>query len=70
MRAEAVDEKVAIVVDVRERDFASKFPRMFRRLRATPGVAPTLIFLEASDAALVRRFSETRRPHPLAAVSC
>ena len=31
-----------------------------------PGVQPTLIFLEASHPALVRRFSETRRPHPLA----
>ena len=30
------------------------------------GLNPVLIFLEASDAALVRRFSETRRPHPLA----
>jgi RNase adapter protein RapZ len=57
---------VAIVADVREREFSARFPRMFRRLRATPGVNPTLIFLEASDAALMRRFSETRRPHPLA----
>ena len=31
-----------------------------------PGLKPTLIFLEASHSALVRRFSETRRPHPLA----
>jgi UPF0042 nucleotide-binding protein len=51
---------------VRERDFAAKFPRMFRKLRATPGLDPMLIFLEANDPALVRRFSETRRPHPLA----
>jgi UPF0042 nucleotide-binding protein len=65
-REDAGLDKVAIVVDVRERDFAAKFPRMFRRLRATPGVKPTLIFLEANDPALVRRFSETRRPHPLA----
>ena len=65
-REDAGLDKVAIVVDVRERDFAAKFPRMFRRLRATPGVKPMLIFLEANDPALVRRFSETRRPHPLA----
>jgi UPF0042 nucleotide-binding protein len=51
---------------VREREFSAKFPRIFRRLRATAGVEPMLIFLEASDPALVRRFSETRRPHPLA----
>ena len=65
-REDAGLDKVAIVVDVREREFSSKFPRIFRRLRATSGVEPTLIFLEASDPALVRRFSETRRPHPLA----
>ena len=39
---------------------------MYRKLQAMPGLDPTLIFLEASHAALVRRFSETRRPHPLA----
>jgi UPF0042 nucleotide-binding protein len=65
-REDAGLDKVAIVVDVREREFVANFPRMFRRLRATPGVEPTLIFLEASDPALVRRFSETRRPHPMA----
>src|SRR5439155_2459811 len=59
-------EKVAIVVDVRERDFLSKFPTVFQRLRKTPRLNPVLIFLEASTEALVRRFSETRRPHPLA----
>ncbi len=65
-REDAGLDKVAIVVDVREREFSARFPRMYRRLRATPGVEPMLIFLEASDAALMRRFSETRRPHPLA----
>jgi RNase adapter protein RapZ len=59
-------EKVAIVVDVRERNFLSQFPRIFNRLRTMRGLNPVLIFLEASNAALVRRFSETRRPHPLA----
>jgi UPF0042 nucleotide-binding protein len=59
--------KVAIVVDVRERGFLAEFPRVYRKLKAEPGVNPKLIFLEASDSTLVRRFSETRRPHPLAA---
>lgn len=59
-------EKVAIVVDVRERNFLSLFPRIFRRLRGMRRLNPVLIFLEASSSALVRRFSETRRPHPLA----
>ena len=59
-------EKVAIVVDVREKNFLAAFPRVLTRLRKMPGLGPVLIFLEASDAALLRRFSETRRPHPLA----
>ena len=59
-------EKVAIVVDVREGNFLSSFPKIFRRLRKMPRLNPMLIFLEASHTALVRRFSETRRPHPLA----
>jgi RNase adapter protein RapZ len=59
-------DKVAIVVDVRAGNFLSAFPKVFRRLRAMPRLNPVLIFLEASHAALVRRFSETRRPHPLA----
>jgi RNase adapter protein RapZ len=58
--------KVAIVVDVREGAFLREFPRIYKKLKATPGVDPRLIFLEASNTALVRRFSETRRPHPLA----
>ena len=59
-------DKVAIVVDIREKDFLSQFPRVFRKLRSAPSLKPMLIFLEASHSALVRRFSETRRPHPLA----
>jgi len=59
-------EKVAIVVDVREKGFLAHFPRVFRKLRTAPKLKPMLIFLEASHSALVRRFSETRRPHPLA----
>jgi UPF0042 nucleotide-binding protein len=58
--------KVAIVVDVRERGFLAQFPRIYRKLKAARTVDPTLIFLEASHSTLVRRFSETRRPHPLA----
>jgi UPF0042 nucleotide-binding protein len=59
-------EKVAIVVDVREGNFLASFPRIFERLRRMRGLNAMLIFLEASNSALVRRFSETRRPHPLA----
>jgi len=66
VRARGNIERVAIVVDVRERDFLSRFPTVFQRLRKMPRLNPVLIFLEASNEALVRRFSETRRPHPLA----
>jgi UPF0042 nucleotide-binding protein len=59
-------EKVAIIVDVRERGMLSSFPKIFKRLKRIPHLNPLLIFLEASNATLVRRFSETRRPHPLA----
>ena len=57
--------KAAVVVDVREGKFLSDFPKIFRRMRKAAGLNAALIFLEASDATLVRRFSETRRPHPL-----
>ncbi len=66
LRAGGDIEKVAIVVDVREGGFLSSFPKIFRKLQKMPRLNPILIFLEASHAALVRRFSETRRPHPLA----
>jgi len=65
VRAEGL-EKVAIIVDIRERTLLASFPKVFRGLRKMRGLNPMLIFLEASHATLVRRFSETRRPHPLA----
>ena len=66
LRAGGDIKKVAIVVDVREGGFLSSFPKIFLQLRKMPRLNPVLIFLEASHATLVRRFSETRRPHPLA----
>jgi len=65
-RADTGLEKVAIVADVRESGFLKEFPRVFRKLKALAGITPRLIFLEADPSTLVRRFSETRRPHPLA----
>jgi UPF0042 nucleotide-binding protein len=59
-------DKAAVVIDVRERALLSQFPKVFRELRKMVDLNPSLIFLDASDAAIVRRFSETRRPHPLA----
>jgi UPF0042 nucleotide-binding protein len=58
-------DRIGIVVDVRTHDFASIFPRFYRE-RIQPRVPNTvLIFLEASDEVIARRYSETRRPHPL-----
>lgn len=58
-------QRAALVVDIREGEALEKLPRVYENLRRT---APaTLVFVEASDDALLRRFSETRRPHPLGA---
>lgn len=59
-------ERLAVVMDVREQRFASDFPREYKSIGAAGVARPTLIFLDASDDELVRRFSETRRPHPMA----
>src|SRR5579863_111331 len=57
--------RAALVVDIREGAALERFPALFKRIRK---LVPTrLIFLEADEAALIRRFSETRRPHPLGA---
>src|SRR5438128_1295616 len=57
--------KAAMVIDVREGEILSEFPAAYRDLKQNPSLQMSLWFLEASDAVLVRRFSETRRPHPL-----
>lgn len=62
----ATHEAVAVVVDARDRTFLDRFPSVFDALRDRQDLSVWLIFLEASDEALLRRFSETRRPHPLA----
>lgn len=55
--------RAALVVDIREGSALEKFPALFKRIRRQ---LPTrLVFLDADDSALLRRFSETRRPHPL-----
>ncbi|MEO5895495.1 MAG: RNase adapter RapZ [Vicinamibacterales bacterium] len=58
--------RAAVVVDVREGRMLEAFPRVYKQLQKKGQLHPVLIFLEASEASLVRRFSETRRPHPLA----
>ena len=55
-------QQAAIVVDVREGSTLDRSPNPQRR----PKILPTrVVFLDAQDAVLVRRYSETRRPHPL-----
>ena len=56
-------ERTALVVDVREGARLDRFPVILNQIKKQ--LRTTVIFLEASDEALVRRFSETRRPHPL-----
>jgi UPF0042 nucleotide-binding protein len=55
----------AIGIDIREKGFPEKFPTLYGRLRSQ-GYTLAMLFLDASDQTIVRRFSETRRPHPLA----
>ncbi len=55
--------RTALVVDVREGSKLEKLPGILQSVRQ---MIPTkIVFLEASDSVLLRRFSETRRPHPL-----
>jgi UPF0042 nucleotide-binding protein len=65
-RSGAAIPRAAIVVDVREGRFLDPFPEILQGLR-TQGVPVTLLFFESADESLKRRFSETRRPHPMLA---
>ena len=58
-------ERTALVVDVREGRQLAELPAIVKSVRRI--ISTKVIFLEASDAVLVRRYSETRRPHPLGA---
>jgi UPF0042 nucleotide-binding protein len=55
--------RAALVVDIREGSALTKLPELFGRLKRK--LRTRLLFLDADDDTLVRRFSETRRPHPL-----
>lgn len=63
VRSSAEIVRAALVVDVREGIRLDRFPAILKKVRK---VLPTrVLFLEASEDSLVRRFSETRRPHPM-----
>ena len=59
----AAIEKAALVIDIRERHFLSNFSDELKKL-AKKKLQPTVLFFEATDQVLQRRFSETRRRHP------
>ncbi|MBP7765973.1 MAG: RNase adapter RapZ [Syntrophaceae bacterium] len=58
-------KRVGMVMDLRERRFLEKYEKIFDRLKQK-GYAIEILFLEAGEESLLRRFSETRRIHPLA----
>lgn len=64
-RQEGSPLKIALVMDVREETFLERFRDVFEEVREK-GYHLEIIFLEASDEVLIARFSQTRRPHPLA----
>lgn len=55
--------RAALVVDIREGSSLERFPALYKHIRSQ--IPVRLLFLEADDDVLQRRFSETRRPHPL-----
>src|SRR5215472_15371240 len=57
-------ERAALVVDIRGGEALSQLPSIYQHL-AAQHPRPVLVFMEASDQALIQRFEETRRPHPL-----
>lgn len=59
----AAINKAALVINIRERQFLAEFPSEVKKL-AKRDIEPFVVFFEASDDVLRRRFSETRRPHP------
>jgi UPF0042 nucleotide-binding protein len=56
--------RVAMVMDLREKGFIDQYPEIFKRLQEK-GYRIEILFLDSTDDALVHRFSETRRVHPL-----
>jgi UPF0042 nucleotide-binding protein len=64
MRSDRTLTRIAAVMDVRSRAFSTDLASSIREL-SSRGIRPRVLFLEASDETLVRRFENVRRPHPL-----
>lgn len=56
--------KIALVMDLRGKDFLTKFPKIFQEVKRK-GYVIEVLYLEAEEEVLIRRFSQTRRHHPL-----
>src|SRR3954470_4773321 len=56
-------KRSGLIIDIREGDELKQFPKLYAALKKR--LSATIVFLDADDEALRRRFSETRRPHPL-----
>ncbi|MCI0665815.1 MAG: RNase adapter RapZ, partial [Acidobacteria bacterium] len=57
--------RAALSINIREGEFLKNFPQVYAQLRARDDLETTVLFMETSDAVLHRRYSETRRPHPV-----
>jgi RNase adapter protein RapZ len=66
-RKESGVMRAALGLNIREGGFLESFPQVYAQLHGRDDIETTILFMEASDAALQRRYSETRRPHPLGA---
>lgn len=64
-RKESGVMRAALGLNIREGEFLTSFPQIYTQLHGRDDIETTILFMEASDAALQRRYSETRRPHPL-----
>jgi UPF0042 nucleotide-binding protein len=63
VRSSAEIQRAALVIDVREGIRLERFPAILKKVRKV--LQTRVVFLEASEESLIRRFSETRRPHPM-----
>jgi len=63
LRRQVEIQRVALVMDMREPGFLTDLPAALEQIKKK--VTPHLIFLDASDETLLKRFSESRRPHPV-----
>ena len=66
-RKESGVMRAALGLNIREGGFLESFPQVYAQLHGRDDIETTILFMEASDAVLQRRYSETRRPHPLGA---